>query len=112
MNQIKLTASVAFSITGVIGNTFVILILSRPKFRKESLFRYLLIASIVDTIYSFCIWPFTYQDDFLTSKIEIMCKLSFYISRIIYQLSPWIIVISSIDRYVATKYPTKLLFRK
>ena len=30
----------------------------------------------------------------------------------IYQLSSWIIFISSIDRYIATKYPTKYLFRK
>ena len=112
MNEIKLTTSLAFSITGLIGNTLVIYILSRPKFKKESLFRYLLIASINDTIFLSYIWSLSYISEFKLNSIEILCKLFFYTSRIFFSLSPWIIVISSIDRFIATKYPTHYLFRK
>jgi hypothetical protein len=111
MEEIKITLSVAFTSTGLIGNSMVIFILSRPKFRKESLFRYLLIATIVDSIYLFTIWPFSYHEE-LNTTIEIMCKLGPYITRIIYQLSPWIMITSSLDRYIATKYPTEFMFRK
>ena len=78
MNEIKLATSVAVSTTGLIGNTFVISILLTPKFKKESLFRCLLIATIVYTINSLTFWPFNYRDEL--NSIKIVCKFGLHIS--------------------------------
>ena len=72
MNANKLTTSIAFTTTGSIGNTLVIYILSRPKFKKESLFRYLLIATINDTIFLSYIWSLSYISEFKLNSIEIL----------------------------------------
>jgi hypothetical protein len=107
----NLTTAIALTTIGLIGNTLVFYILTRPKFRKISIFRYLIVLTGFDTFVLLTIWPYNLPDLFLMRNVALSCKLVQYMSYIAYQFCPWIIVISSIDRYMAVKYPSKYQFR-
>ena len=92
-------------------NSLVIFILSRKYFFKVSLFRYLIIATKKDTLNFLFIWLANAPDFFKMNTYAIICKLYQYLSYIAYQLSVWIIVLSSIDRYLAVKYSNRFNFR-
>jgi hypothetical protein len=104
-------ASLIFTIIAIIGNSLVLIILSKPKLRKESLFRYFIVTTIVDSINILLIWPFNFPDAFQINSSEISCKLFNYLPRVFYQFSPWINVLSSIDRLLAVKYAHRFKFR-
>jgi hypothetical protein len=104
-------ASLIFTIIAIIGNSLVLIILSKPKLRKESLFRYFIVTTIIDTINILLIWPFNFTDAFQINSSEISCKLFNYLPRVFYQFSPWINVLSSIDRLLAVKYTYRFKFR-
>ena len=107
----NLISSIFLTFIGLLGNSLVIFILSRKKFLKVSLFRYFIIATITDTLNFLFIWPANAPDFFKMNTYAIICKLYQYLSYIAYQLSVWIIVLSSIDRYLAVKYSNRFNFR-
>jgi hypothetical protein len=104
-------SSIVLTIIGLIGNTIVIFILSRKKFLKVSLFRYLVIATVTDTLSFLFIWPANTPEMFGMNKYAIICKLYQYLSYIVYQLSVWIIVLSSLDRFLAVIYSNRFKVR-
>ena len=96
---------------GLVGNSLVVFILSRPEFLKVPMFRYLIAATIFDTINVLLSWPSVYPDAFQVNNLPISCKLYIYLFYIPFQASPWIIALSSVDRYLSIKYPKSLNFR-
>ena len=104
-------ASILFTVISAVVNSLVLIILMKPKLLKESLFRYFIVTTIVDSINMFLIWPFNFQDAFQINSSQISCKLFNYLPRVFYQLSPWINVLISIDRLLAVKFAHKFKFR-
>ena len=66
-------SSVTMTTIAIIGNTAVILILSKKEFRKEPLFRYLIICTIIGTLNVGMIWPSLFHDRFLINKLIWAC---------------------------------------
>ena len=111
-NYLHLSASIVFPVLSVVGNSLIIYVLTKPLFRKETFFRYLTVASIFDILSVLCIWLAYFPDFFLINKVDIMCKLYGFLPNLINEYSTWIIVLSSIDRLLAVRYPLKFDFRK
>ena len=106
-----LISSICITTIGISGNGLVLFILTRPLFHKESLFRYLIIATIADTINVLFVWPDYFPEWFLIKKLNISCKVFHYLINIPFQFSAWVLVLSSIDRYLAVLNSKKFNFR-
>ena len=102
---------IAIFIIGSIGNSIVIVILTRYKFRKIPLFRYLIVATVFDYLNVFMLIVDFKPDFFKINSFSLNCKIYNYAAYFIYECSPWIMVISSIYRLIAVKYPFKTQFR-
>ena len=111
-NYFHLSASIAITLLTIIGNSLVIYVLIKPLFRKETFFRYLAVASIFDILSALCIWLAYFPDFFLINEVDFMCKLYGFLPNLMNECSTWVIVLSSIDRLLAVRYPLKFGFRK
>ena len=98
---------------GFLFNPLVFYILTRPKFLKESMFRYFITTEIVDSI-MLLFWLVGVVKSFfsfLTFPEKVTCKLTQYISGAMllwYQLLSTLI---SIDRLMAIKHENNFQFR-
>ena len=106
----KAAASIV-STGGIIGNSIVLYISTRPKFRNLSIFRYLTASMINDFFVIITIWFYATPEAFKLKRETLNCKITVYFGYLFYQFSPYIISIASIDRILSVKYPTKLKFR-
>ena len=96
---------------GIIGNSLVLFILTRKKFRSISMFRYYSFVTVFETLQIPIIWIYIFSDFILINKYEIVCKLTQYFSNLFGVFLSWMSAIISIDRYIGVKYSTKYLFR-
>jgi hypothetical protein len=103
------SASTIFTIIGIIGNTIVIYILTKPNFRKESTFRFLIISTIGSSIKLSATWPSSFYQSAILDDLN--CKILSYMGFLIGRFPPWINGLGSIDRYISVKYPQKFKFR-
>ena len=108
---INFTSTAVLTVFALVGNSLVLFILSKPEFLKVSMFRYLFAATIFDTINVLASWPSVFPDAFQINNNSLSCKLYLYFFFIPFQTSPWIISMSSVDRYLSIKYPKSLGFR-
>ena len=112
MNSIKIynfSASILFTVIGIVGNTIVIFILTKPRFRKESTFRFLIISTIASSIKLLTTWSITFYETVLIDDLK--CKILSYLGFLIGRFPPWVNGLGSVDRYVSVKYPQKFKFR-
>ena len=108
----NLVTAILFTMFALIGNSFSIFVLTKPKFLEVPLFRYLIVSTIVETISVSFIWASGFPNAFGINSYDINCKMYVYLSIMFLQMGPWTNVLSSIDRYLSVKYPTKCQFRK
>jgi hypothetical protein len=108
----NLVSSIVVTIFALIGNSTVIIILTKPKFQKEPIFRYLIIGTIFDTLYAILVWPSTYPDFFSINRFEITCKIFYYINDITGTFCSWINVLVTIDTLILAKYSSRFKFRE
>jgi hypothetical protein len=104
---------ILFFVVGVIGNGINVFIFSQKKFRKEAMFRYLIICAITNTLNLFMKFPttFLYQDFFQVTSSGASCKLTYFFANVLPYTSSWMLVLSSLDRLVSIKYPDRFLFK-
>ena len=102
----------SFTVLSFILNFITINILSRPKFLKESIFRYFLVNEVFATVGLVLSWLY------LVPKINnwdvplIFCQLFSSMLHILYNFYPWISILNSIDRLLSLKYQGKFKFIK
>ena len=108
---LNLSSSSVFTIIAFVGNNLVLFILTRENFIENSFFRYMIVATLFDTFHVLTIWPSNFPDFFLVNSIDISCKLYAFLAIVSGLGSPWMNLLSSIDRYLSVKYPTKFKFR-
>ena len=102
----------SFTVLSFILNFITIYILSRPKFLKESIFRYFLVNEVFATVGLVLSWLY------LVPKINnwdvplIFCQLFSSMLHILYNFYPWISVLNSIDRLLSLKYQGDFKFIK
>ncbi len=109
LNQI---ASIVLTVIGLIGNSLVFYILTRPKFLKESIYRYFLASEIVAAFSLLLLWLINIPILVKWDVPLIYCQIYNLLTFALFQLYPWISVLNSIDRLLSLKYPTKLKFMK
>ena len=83
MNSIKIynfSASILFTVIGIVGNTIVIFILTKPRFRKESTFRFLIISTIASSIKLLTTWSITFYETVLIDDLK--CKILSYLGHV------------------------------
>ena len=107
----NITTAIILTIIGLIGNPLVLYILTRPKFQKVSIFRYLVVSTIFETFVLLTIWPYNLPNLFQMNTNTFSCKIINYMSYIAYQFCPWIMVLSSADRFLAVRFPTRYKYR-
>lgn len=86
---------------GIIGNSLNILTLSRPNLRNNACSRYFLALSCNNLIYSICIIYYLLSNGYsIDGRIVSVasCKILLYIGTVSPFLSPYFIVLASIDR--------------
>ena len=108
----NLTTAILLTAIGLSGNFVVLFVLRRKAFQKETLFRYYFLATFSDILNVLFIWTNSQPNVFFINTYTIVYKLNSYLTIVVYSFSHWIIMISSVDRYIAVKWPTKFLFRK
>ena len=104
-------AVITITTTGLIGNLSVLYVLSHKQFIKELIFRYLFLVTVLDLINLLPIWLSIHGDYFQINKYSARCKWSSYIFNVIDSSIPWIVLLSSFERYLQVYYPNKLMFR-
>ena len=109
--DVNFYSSIVLTAIGMIGNPLVIYIFTRPQFLKVSMFHYWIAETIADILNILCNWPSVFPDFFNLNELSISCKIFYYFYYVPYQVSPWMLSLSSIDRVLSVKYPTTSRFR-
>lgn len=94
-------------VAGSIGNIFSVVVFFRTKLRKLSSSHYLAALGISDTVFllmNFIPW-FPMGAELQT--IDIVCKLTTFLSGVSSVLSAWFVVAFTIERFIAVLYPLK-----
>ena len=105
-DAINLAETIVFTTIGVFGNSIVLYVFTRPSFRKIAMFRYLAVVSIISFFQTLFIAPYQYQHFFLISSVGSVCKLYNLFSQSFQIINPWLVVLSSFDRYLTIVVPT------
>ena len=100
-----------FTAIGLTGNMMIAYIFTRKSFRKLPMFRYLLLNNIINMFNLFMIWPSSLPNVFKMNTSGLNCKLKQYISYVVYEYSPWLLVVCDVDRLMSVKYSTRFQFR-
>ena len=104
-NVYTLASSIFFTVFGILGNSLEIYVFSTPKFREVSLFRYLLVAAIVNIYNAINVWPTSYAALFEITSKRLNCILYLFLNNVFGEFGAWILVLSSFDRFLSIKYP-------
>ena len=108
---INISTTIIFSVIGVIGNVLILHIFTRKEFLRKSMFRYLIVAALLDIINLILLWPYNYPDFFQVDTNLMSCKFIMYLSNFAYSANPWFILLSTFDRFLHVYYPHKFKFR-
>ena len=101
-------------ILGLIGNIICFKVFSTPALQKHPISFFFKVIAVFDFIMMFNgINFFALQKlNFdLSLKNDIFCKLNSYFEYATGPISPWIMVIVSLDRFICVCYPKMFLFR-
>ena len=71
----------------------------------------MIVATVFDTLHVLTMWLSNFPDFFTVNTLDISCKLYAYLSIVFGLGSPWMNLLSSIDRYLSVKHPTKYQLR-
>ncbi|CAF0783392.1 unnamed protein product [Adineta steineri] len=92
-------------VAGILGNTLNIIILNRPNLRNHACSKYFLALASNNLIYSFFIVDYFLSNGFNINGVMVsnaLCKVLQYIGSVCSFLSPYFIILASIDRFCAS----------
>ena len=103
--NVYFSASTAIFLTafGLLGNSIVLFVYTRKRFRNITMFRYYSFSVIFETLELLLIWPFNFSEFFQFNNNRISCKMVQYLAYLFTQCVSWISVLIAIDRYLSAK---------
>ena len=104
--------AVLLILIGLIGNSFIFYILTRPKFLKVPAFRYFLFNEVIDMIGIALMLTWLIQSSIKWKVTVLFCKIWEYIGYTCYNMYPCVNSMNSIDRLLSIKYSSRFSFRK
>jgi len=100
-------------VTGSFGNLLAGLVLLRPRMRMTSVYFYLLALAGADTLVlytsAFKTWIRLLTNYELLHLSDVTCKLLMFILLVSLYLSAWLVVLTTVDRFIAVWFPFKLV---
>ena len=96
---------------GMIGNSLVLFVFTRKKFRNISMFRYYSFVTTFEILQIPFIWVYYFPDFFSFNENELVCKLIQFSSTLLLSFVAFMQPIISIDRFFESKYPKRFFFR-
>ena len=109
---IYVIASILLTFVALVGNTWTCYIFTREKFRKVSMFFYLAISNITNLLLMLTIWPVSLaRPAFKFDTLRFSCQFFTYITFVLSDLGPCMLLMSSLDRLASVKYSRKFQFR-
>lgn len=100
-------------ILGIIGNILCFKVFSTPALHKHPISVFFRVMAIFDLIMMLNAINFFFIQKFnlyLKLSNDFFCKVTDYFEYGTGPISPWIMVIVSLDRYICIRYPKKFLF--
>jgi hypothetical protein len=94
---IKQIGSVLLTSIALIGNSLVFYILTRPKFLKESIFRYFLVSEIVATLTLVILWMYSIPPLIEWNVPIDYCRMMVYMFYTLYKFYPWVNILLNYD---------------
>ena len=99
-------------IVGVVGNCLFVMVLMRSSSRRTSISLLLTLLACSDTlILTFNVlkkWLAKFLDTDLRATSNIYCKVDAFLTYFLLQLSPWILVLVTVERTYSILYPHKV----
>ena len=108
-SYINLISPILFAFIGLIGNSIVFVVLAKPKFLKETTFRYLIVVEILDSIWivgTLLPWISALFD---LKQVFKSCKILAYIGYLITSFYHWLYTLIAV---ISIKYSTRFEFLK
>ena len=103
------------SLIGLITNSISLIIFSRKRFQItifSTYFRFYILFETINLIFPINkMFELNFQMYFILIS-DICCKLRRFFANCNYAITPWFLVIISLDRFLSIAYPTKFLHRK
>ena len=82
--------STVLTIIAIVGNSFVFYILTRPKFLKESVFRYFLVSEVTATLTLVSLWMYNIPTILGWNVPLVYCQSLVYVLYTLYKFYPWV----------------------
>ena len=113
-NTFNLVTSISLTIVILILNSIVFYVLTGPKFCRNSLFRFIFIGVIFNTVASLFIWAAFFHNcaiKFFDEILNISPRLYLYITFVITTLNAYNNILISFDIFIQNKFPKLIQFR-
>lgn len=98
-------------LVGTIGNVLSFVVLLRSRMRSTSVYFYLMVLAAADTmvlyVSAFKTWIFLLTGFELLNASNEACKIVFFLLLVSFHLAAWIIVLITLDRFIAVWFPLK-----
>jgi hypothetical protein len=111
-HDLTLYSSILITVAGILGNSLILLVISKKEFRRVPMFRFLICSTISDTITLFFLWGSVFHELVRRDSDNISCKLFSVLNYLFYHLSTYIMVLCSIERVISLKIPDLKFFKK
>jgi len=99
------------STVGTVGNVMSIMVLLRPRMRGKSVYLFLLLLAVADTavlyVSGFKTWIRVVTGFELMNVNDFSCKSVNFLVLFFQHMSAWIVVLVTVDRFVAVWFPLK-----
>lgn len=113
ITKIQMIIRVSIAVFGMVGNTFMFLIYSRPKLERFSLSTYFRFVAVVNFALN-SIWIAFFVAKNFNFKIQtsspLACKLTIYLISLTGPMSSWLEVAAGLDRFFTIIYPGRFDF--
>jgi len=111
-HDLTLYSSIVITVAGILGNSLILLVISKKEFRRVPMFRFLICSTTSDTVTLFFLWGSVFHGFVRRDSDNISCKLFSVLNYLFYHLSTYIMVLCSIERVLSLKNPDLKFFKK